>query len=64
MEFGASPMPESRRAMIDRGRMFGVPTYRWIPAKSRVEVEYFAVIREADAVPEMLEIEGTRGLRD
>ena len=52
MEFGASPMPESRRAMIDRGSLFGVPTYRWIPAKSRVEVEYCAVIRDADTVPE------------
>ena len=40
MEFGASPMPESRREMIDRGRLFDTPTYRWIPAKSRVEVEY------------------------
>jgi hypothetical protein len=56
MEFGASPMPESRRAMIDRGRMFGVPTYRWIPAKSRVDVEYFAVIRDAGKVPERLEL--------
>jgi len=55
MEFGVSPMPESRRAMIDRGRLFDVPTYRWIPAKSRVEVEYCAVMREADAVPERLE---------
>lgn len=55
MEFGASPMPESRREMIDRGRLFDAPTYRWIPAKSRVEVQYWAVIRDADAVPEILE---------
>ena len=55
MEFGVSPMPESRRAMIDRGRLFDVPTYRWIPAKSRVEVEYWAILRDADAVPERLE---------
>ena len=54
MEFGVSPMPESRRAMVDRGRLFDVPTYRWIPAKSRLEVEYCAVIREADAIPEEL----------
>ena len=33
MEFGVSPMPEPRRQMIDRGKLFGVPTYRWIPAK-------------------------------
>ena len=31
MEFGVSPFPESRRQMIDRGRLFDVPTYRWIP---------------------------------
>jgi hypothetical protein len=55
MEFGASPMPESRREMIDRGRLFEVPTYRWIPAKSRVEVEYWAILRETDAVPAILD---------
>jgi hypothetical protein len=55
MEFGASPMPESRREMIDRGRLFDVPTYRWIPAKGHVEVEYWAVIGDADAVPDILE---------
>jgi hypothetical protein len=55
MEFGVSPMPESRRAMIDRGRLFDVPTYRWIPARSRVEVEYWAAFTDADAVPERLE---------
>jgi hypothetical protein len=55
MEFGASPMPETRREMIGRGRLFDASTYRWIPAKSRVEVEYWAIIRDADAVPELLE---------
>ena len=55
MEFGVSPMPESRRAMIDRGRLFDVPTYRWIPARSHVEVEYWAVFTDADVVPERLE---------
>ncbi len=40
MEFGVSPFPETRRQMIERGRMFGVPAFRWIPAKARVEVEY------------------------
>jgi hypothetical protein len=32
--------------------MFGVPCYRWIPAKTRVEVRYHAFIRAADRVPE------------
>jgi hypothetical protein len=55
MEFGVSPMPESRREMIDRGRLFDVPTFRWIPARTRVEVEYRAVALHADSIPETLE---------
>ena len=55
LEFGVSPMPETRREMIDRSRLFDVPTYRWIPAKSRVEVEYWAILRDATEVPERLE---------
>jgi hypothetical protein len=54
MEFGVSPMPETRRQMIERGSMFGTPTYRWLPAKSRIEVEYRAVTARADAIPESL----------
>jgi hypothetical protein len=54
MEFGASPMPETRRAMIDRGKLFGVPAYRWLPGRSRLDVEYWAVLQTADAVPETL----------
>jgi hypothetical protein len=42
MEFGVSPMPETRRQMIDRGTLFGVPTYRWLPAGSRLEAGYCA----------------------
>jgi hypothetical protein len=55
MEFGASPMPETRRQMIDRGRLFGVPAYRWLPAKSRADVEYSAVALSAATVPESLD---------
>lgn len=51
MEFGVSPMPESRRQMVERGRMFGVPCYRWIPAKSRVTVEYRAAIAQVEKAP-------------
>jgi hypothetical protein len=58
MEFGVSPIPESRREMIDRGRLFGVPTYRWLPAKGRLEAEYWAVTRNADAIPDTLEWPG------
>jgi hypothetical protein len=52
MEFGASPMPETRRQMIDRGKLFGAPGYRWIPARASVRVEYSAFITTADAIPE------------
>jgi hypothetical protein len=52
MEFGASPMPETRRQMIERGGMFGVPGYRWIPAKSKVRVDYAAFLETAERIPE------------
>jgi hypothetical protein len=47
MEFGASPMPETRREMIERGSMFGVPGYRWLPARRPVTVEYSLFARPA-----------------
>jgi hypothetical protein len=55
MEFGASPFPETRREMIERGRLFDVPAFRWIPAATRVTVEYAIVTLSADTVPETLE---------
>lgn len=45
MEFGVSPMPETRRAMIERGGMFGAPGFRWIPAGESVTVRYRAFAR-------------------
>jgi hypothetical protein len=58
MEFGVSPMPETRRQMVERGRLFGVPGFRWIPAKSRVSVEYRAALAPAERVPESLDWNG------
>ena len=52
MEFGASPMPESRRQMIERGGLFGQPGYRWVPAKSAVEVDYCAFLTTSETTPE------------
>ncbi len=54
MEFGASPFPETRRQMIGRGSLFGVPGYRWIPAKSTVRLRYWAMLAPAEHVPEAL----------
>ena len=52
LEFGASPMPETRRKMIERGSLFGVPAYRWLPAKSRATTNYSAFITTANAIPD------------
>jgi hypothetical protein len=50
MEFGASPMPESRQQMIERKAMFDVPAYKWLPAGGTLVAEYEAVIGPADQV--------------
>jgi hypothetical protein len=55
MEFGVSPLPESRRAMIHRNTMFGTPCYRWAPAKTALHVEYVAFITTAKSIPADLE---------
>ena len=52
MEFGASPFPESRKAMIERRELFGVPGYRWLPAKAKIVCEYSAFARLSETIPE------------
>jgi hypothetical protein len=58
MEFGASPFPESRRETVDRGRLFGVPTFRWLPARTKLQVEYWAVLQPSDAPLESIDWRG------
>ena len=55
MEFGVSPFPETRRQMVDRNSLFNTPTYRWMPAKGRITVEYWIIVRSTDTIPESLE---------
>jgi hypothetical protein len=55
IEIGTSPMAETRRQMIERGTLFGTPCYRWIPARTKVRLEYSAFLTTADAIPETLE---------
>jgi len=55
MEFGVSPFPESRREMVARGRLFDTQTYRWLPARGLITVDYCAMTRAADVIPESLE---------
>jgi hypothetical protein len=64
MEFGASPIPESRRKMITRGSLFGVPGYRWLPAKATIVAEYWATAFSASAIPETLSIAGAATTRE
>jgi hypothetical protein len=52
MEFGVSPFPETRREMVDRNRLLGAATYKWIPANGRLMAEYLISSQIAEAVPE------------
>jgi hypothetical protein len=54
MEFGVSPFPETRREMVERSRLFDTPTYKWIPARARLEAEYWIISQITDVVPESL----------
>ena len=55
MEFGVSPFPETGRAMIERGRLFDTPGFRWIPAGVAGQRRIFLCLRGTDAIPETLE---------
>lgn len=63
MELGVSPFPESRRAMVERGRLFGTPCYRWLPARQSLDVEYAAFAMPAANIAEDVKYrEGTISL--
>lgn len=36
LEFGTQPYDVPRRDAVSRGTMFGIPTYRWLPAKGKI----------------------------
>ncbi len=54
MEFGASPFPESRRAMIQRRELFGVPAYKWVPARQQLRTQYRLFLVPAETMPASL----------
>ena len=58
LEFGVSPMVESRRAMVERNRMFDTPTFRWLPARSHAQVKYCAFLRHAVSMPQKVVWDG------
>jgi hypothetical protein len=45
MEFANTPFPAALRQVVDLGKFCGLPTYRWLPARGRVEVEYAILLR-------------------
>jgi hypothetical protein len=40
MEFATQPYDVPRRETVETNTMFGAPTYRWLPAKSKIESRY------------------------
>lgn len=49
LEFSTTPFAIPRRETIEQGPLFGEPTYRWLPAKSRAQVRFLILLLE---VPE------------
>lgn len=54
LEFGVSPIPETREAMVKRGSLFGVPTVRRIASGESIAVEYCVLLQRAQAIPELI----------
>ncbi len=40
LEFGTQPYDVSRRDVLNAGPLFGTPTFRWLPAKSKIESHF------------------------
>jgi hypothetical protein len=40
MEFATQPYDVPRREAISAGKMFDTPTYRWLPAKSKIRTRF------------------------
>jgi len=49
LEFSTTPFAIPRRQTIEQGPLFGEPTYRWLPAKSKAQVRFLILLLE---VPE------------
>ncbi len=57
MEFGVSPFPETKEQMVERGRLFGVPTFRWLRAREQMTLDYSAFIREGNGIPHAFSVQ-------
>jgi hypothetical protein len=56
IEWGSSPFAEGLRRSVERGSLFGVPAYRWIGGRERLETEFVVFVVE---IPD-----GFRGVSD
>ena len=55
MEFATQPYDVPRRETVQTNTMFGAPTYRWLPAKSKLRADYYAFVTAAKSIPETLQ---------
>jgi hypothetical protein len=46
IEFGTTPFAEGLKRSIERGKLFGVPTFRWIGAHERQSMSYILFLAE------------------
>jgi len=44
LEFSTTPFAIPRRETIEQGPLFGEPTYRWLPAKSKAQVRFLILL--------------------
>lgn len=49
MEFSNTPFPGSLRKVVTMGQFHHLPTYRWLPAKGKVEMKYSIILQSAPA---------------
>jgi hypothetical protein len=47
IEFSTQPFDVSRRETVDAHEMFGTPTYRWLPAKSKLRTRFLLFYSES-----------------
>lgn len=49
MEFGSTPFAEGLKRSVERGTLFGVPTYRWIGGRQRLNTWFTIFLAEIPA---------------
>jgi hypothetical protein len=62
IQFGTSPFDEGLRRSVERGQLFGVPTYRWIAAGQRLSTTYTIFL--AAVPPDFAGTKDVRGAGD